>query len=122
MNLKRGLLQILLAASLLAAQHGALAHGLLHAQQNLSAESSKEDGGGQKSSASLCDFHMVFAEVLGAVGGHYGAVGAPFGVGGARDRATNPHYGATYAHDGACDAHDGARKAHDGTYVANDDA
>ena len=68
MNLKRGLLQILLAASLLAAQHGALAHGLLHAQQNLSAESSKEDGGGQKSSASLCDFHMVFAEVLGAVG------------------------------------------------------
>ena len=73
MNLKRGLLQILLAASLLAAQHGALAHGLLHAQQNLSAESSREDGG-QKSPGSLCDFHRLFAEVLGAVGS---AVSAP---------------------------------------------
>jgi hypothetical protein len=67
MNLKRGILQILLAASLLAAQYAALAHGLVHAQQGLSAAALQEDGGGQRAPASLCDFHMVFAEVLGAV-------------------------------------------------------
>jgi len=68
MNLKRGILQILLAASLLAAQYAAFAHGLVHAQQNLFAAAAQEDGGGQKVPALLCDFHMVFAEVLGAVG------------------------------------------------------
>lgn len=68
MVLKRGFLQILLAALLLVAQYAALTHGLRHWQPNQPAQSQQEDGGKQKAPSSLCDFHVAFAEVLGAVG------------------------------------------------------
>lgn len=68
MILKRGFLQILLAALLLVAQYAALTHGLRHWQPNQLAQSQQEDGGKQKTPSSLCDFHVAFAEVLGAVG------------------------------------------------------
>src|SRR5450759_4015593 len=56
MILKRGLLQIVLAALLLAAQHGALTHQLQ--QQNDSKKTTH---------AGMCDFHVAFAQILGAV-------------------------------------------------------
>jgi len=68
MILKRGFLQILLAALLLAAQYAALTHGLRHWQPNPLAQSQQEDGSKQNAPSSLCDFHVAFAEVLGAVG------------------------------------------------------
>ena len=68
MILKRGFLQILLAALLLVAQYAALTHGLRHWQPNTLAQSQQEDGGKQKAPSSLCDFHVAFAEVLGVVG------------------------------------------------------
>ena len=68
MILKRGFLQILLAALLLVAQYAALTHGLRHWQPNQLAQSQQEDGGKQKAPSSLCDFHVAFAEILGAVG------------------------------------------------------
>ncbi len=68
MTLKRGLLQILLAALLLAAQYTALTHGFRHWQQpNQLAQLHLEEGGKQKSQSPLCDFHFAFAEILGAV-------------------------------------------------------
>jgi hypothetical protein len=69
MTLKRGLLQILLAALLLAAQYTALTHGFRHWQQpNQLAQSQQDEGGKQKTQSGLCDFHVAFAEILGAVG------------------------------------------------------
>ena len=68
MILKRGILQILLAALLLAAQYTALTHGFRHWQPNQLAQSQQEDSGKQKSQSGLCDFHVAFAEILGAVG------------------------------------------------------
>jgi hypothetical protein len=68
MTLKRGLLQILLAALLLAAQYTALTHGFRHWQANPLTQSQQDDGGKQKSQSGLCDFHVAFAEILGAVG------------------------------------------------------
>jgi len=68
MILKRGLLQILLAALLLAAQYTALTHGFRHWQPNQLAQTQQDDSGKQKSQSALCDFHVAFAEILGAVG------------------------------------------------------
>jgi hypothetical protein len=68
MVLKRGLLQILLAALLLVAQYAALTHGLRHWQPNPLVQSQQDEGGKQKSATGLCDFHVAFAEVLGVVG------------------------------------------------------
>ena len=68
MIVKRGFLQILLAALLLVAQYAALTHGLRHWQPSQLAQSQQEEGGKQKAPSSLCDFHVAFAEVLGGVG------------------------------------------------------
>ncbi len=66
MILKRGLLQIVLAALLLAAQHGALTHPVRHLQENLPVQS-QQDEGKQKPQSGLCDFHVTFIEILGGV-------------------------------------------------------
>jgi hypothetical protein len=68
MILKRGLLQIVFAALLLAAQHGALTHQIRHLQDNLPVQSQKHTGGKQTSQTGLCDFHVAFVQVLGALG------------------------------------------------------
>ena len=65
MILKRGLLQILLAASLLAAQHGALTHQVRHLQDNLPGHSQQQDNGKQKPQSGMCDFHATFVQILG---------------------------------------------------------
>jgi hypothetical protein len=72
MTLKRGLLQILLAALLLVGQYAALTHGFRHFQQpNQLAQSQQQDESGkQKAPSGLCDFHVAFAEILGAVGSY----------------------------------------------------
>ncbi len=68
MTIKRGLLQILLAALLLLAQYTAISHSLRHWHPNQLAQSQQDDSGKQKAPSSLCDFHVSFAEILGAVG------------------------------------------------------
>ena len=68
MILKRGLLQIALAALLLAAQHGALTHQVLHLQDRLPVQVQQQDGSKKTAHSGLCDFHVAFAEILGAVG------------------------------------------------------
>jgi len=67
MILKRGLLQMVLAVSLLAAQHGALTHPVRHLQDNLPVQSQPQDNGKQKPQSGLCDFHVTFVQILGAV-------------------------------------------------------
>ncbi len=67
MILKRGLLQILLAALLLVAQHGALTHQTRHLQERLPEQSQQQDQKQKSAHAGLCDFHVTFAQVLGAV-------------------------------------------------------
>ena len=67
MILKRGLLQMVLAASLLAAQHGALTHQARHLQDNLPPQSQQQDHDKQKSQSGLCDFHVTFVQVLGTL-------------------------------------------------------
>ena len=68
MILKRGWLQMMLAALLLAAQHGALTHHVRHLQDNLPVQSQQQDDGKQKPQSGLCDFHVTFVQVLGALG------------------------------------------------------
>ena len=67
MILKRGLLQILLMALLLVAQYGALAHQIQHLQGNLPGQSHQQQDGKQKSQSGLCDFHVTFVQILGAL-------------------------------------------------------
>ena len=67
MILKRGLLQIALAALLLAAQHGAFTHQVRHIQDHLPVQSQQHDDGKQSSQSGLCDFHIAFAQILGTV-------------------------------------------------------
>jgi hypothetical protein len=67
MILKRGLMQILLAALLLAAQHGALTHQTRHLQDRLPAQAQQQNENQKSAHAALCDFHVSFAQVLGAV-------------------------------------------------------
>ena len=66
MILKRGWLQILLAALLLVAQHGALLHQTRHLQDRLPGQV-QQDQKQKSADAGLCDFHVSFAQVLGAV-------------------------------------------------------
>ncbi len=67
MILKRGVLQIVLAALLVSAQHGALTHQVRHLQDSLPAQSQQHDDGKQRSQSGLCDFHIAFAQILGTV-------------------------------------------------------
>ena len=67
MILKRGLMQIVLAALLLAAQHGALTHQLRHWQDRLPAQLQQQDDKQKAAHSGLCDFHVSFAKFLGAV-------------------------------------------------------
>jgi hypothetical protein len=67
MILKRGLMQILLAALLLVAQYGALTHHVRHLQDRLPAQAQQQDQKQKTAHTGLCDFHVSFAEVLGAV-------------------------------------------------------
>ena len=67
MILRRGWLQMVLAALLLAAQHGALTHQVRHLQDNLPVQSQPQDNGKQKPQSGLCDFHVTFVQILGAV-------------------------------------------------------
>jgi hypothetical protein len=67
MILKRGLMQIVLAALLLVAQHGALTHQTRHLQDRLPAQIQQQDQKQKSAHTGLCDFHVSFAQVLGAV-------------------------------------------------------
>jgi hypothetical protein len=67
MILKRGLMQIVLAALLLVAQHGALTHQLRHWQDRLPAQAQQQDNKQKSAHTGLCDFHVSFAQILGAV-------------------------------------------------------
>lgn len=67
MLMKRGLMQILLAAMLLVAQHGALTHQIRHLQDRLPAQAQQQDPKQKSAHAGLCDFHVSFAQVLGIV-------------------------------------------------------
>jgi len=67
MILKRGLMQVLLAALLLVAQHAALTHQLRHLQDRLPAQAQQQDQKQKSAHTGLCDFHVSFAQVLGAV-------------------------------------------------------
>ena len=67
MILKRGLMQIVLAALLLVAQHGALTHQLRHWQDRLPAQVQQQDDKQKSAHTGLCDFHVSFAQILGAV-------------------------------------------------------
>jgi len=64
---KRGLMQIVLAALLLVAQHGALTHQVRHLQDRLPAQAQQQDPKQKSAHAGLCDFHVSFAQVLGVV-------------------------------------------------------
>jgi hypothetical protein len=65
--LKRGLMQIVLAALLLVAQHGALTHQLRHWQDRLPAQTQQQDEKQKSAHSGMCDFHVSFAQILGAV-------------------------------------------------------
>ena len=67
MILKRGFLQIALAALLLVAQHGALTHQVRHLQDGLPVQVQQQDDNKKTAHTGLCDFHVAFAEILGAV-------------------------------------------------------
>jgi len=67
MSVKRGLLQLLLAALLLAAQQGALVHETQHLSDPLPAQAQEQGQGGKAAHSGLCKFHVSYAEVLGAV-------------------------------------------------------
>jgi hypothetical protein len=68
MIVKRGLMQILFAALLLVAQHGALTHQLRHWQDRLPERAQQQQDDKQKAAHSgLCDFHVSFAQILGGV-------------------------------------------------------
>ena len=68
MILKRGFLKIVLATLLLVAQYSALTHYIRHLQGNPPAQSQQHNGGKQTSQTGLCDFHVAFVQVLGALG------------------------------------------------------
>lgn len=65
--LKRGLMQVVFAALLLIAQHGALTHHVRHLQDRLPAQTQQQDKKQNPAHTALCDFHVSFAQVLGAV-------------------------------------------------------
>jgi hypothetical protein len=67
MMLKRCWLQFVLAALLLVAQHGAITHQLRHWQDRLPSQAEQQDQKQKAVHTGLCDFHVSFAQVLGAV-------------------------------------------------------
>ena len=67
MILKRGLMQIVLAALLLAAKHGALTHQVRQWQDRLPAQLQQQDEKQKAAHSGLCDFHVSFAQILGVV-------------------------------------------------------
>ena len=67
MILNRSLLQIALAVLLLAAQHSAFTHQVRHLQDDLPGQTQRHDDGKQNLQSKLCDFHVAFAQILGAV-------------------------------------------------------
>ncbi len=67
MMLKRCWMQFVLAALLLVAQHGALTHHVRHLQDRLPAQAQQQNQKQKSAHAGLCDFHVSFAQVLGAV-------------------------------------------------------
>jgi hypothetical protein len=67
MSFKRGLIEIALAALLLVAQHGALMHQIRHVPDRLPAQAQQQEPKQKSAHAGLCDFHVSFAQVLGAV-------------------------------------------------------
>jgi len=67
MVVKRGLLQVVLATLLLAAQQGALTHEAQHVRDPLSAQTQERDPVKKSAHDGLCKFHVSYAEVLGAV-------------------------------------------------------
>jgi hypothetical protein len=67
MMLKRCWLQFVLAALLLVAQQGALTHHVRHLQDRLPAQAHQQNQKQKSAHAGLCDFHVSFAQVLGAV-------------------------------------------------------
>lgn len=66
MMLKRGVMQVLLAALLLVAQHVALTHQVRHLQDRLPVQAQQQDPKQKTAHSALCDFHVSFAQVLGA--------------------------------------------------------
>ena len=67
MIVRRGLLQMTLAALLLAAQHGAFTHEVQHLRDPLPVQMQTHDSGKKAAHSGLCKFHASYAEVLGAV-------------------------------------------------------
>lgn len=67
MTIKRGFLQLLLAALLLAVQFAALTHDYKHWRQGDAGLSQQHDSGKHSSKVRLCDFHGACAQVLGGV-------------------------------------------------------
>ena len=68
MTFKRGMLHVALAVLLLAAQHVALTHQLRHGPDHparLAQQNTNKDK--QAAHQALCDFHVSFAQLLGAV-------------------------------------------------------
>ena len=68
MIFRRVLLQTVLAALLLVAQHVALTHQVWHLHDGKSAPVEQQNNGKKAAHSALCEFHVAFAEVLGAVG------------------------------------------------------
>lgn len=67
MIVRRGVLRIALAALLLAAQQGALTHQVRHLPARQPAQVQQQNDGKKTANSGLCEFHVVFAEILGAV-------------------------------------------------------
>jgi hypothetical protein len=68
MMLKRTWLLIALIPLLLAAQHVAMAHQLGHVFDPLPVQLSGSGEGKKSADSVLCDYHVAFAEILGAIG------------------------------------------------------
>ena len=82
MTIKRRLLQMLLVALLLVAQHVALTHGFNHLPlgQLSQLEQTQQDDSGTKSPSGLCDFHVAVAQVFSALSSSALPVGIAVGT------------------------------------------
>jgi len=67
MMLKRGLWHFVFAAMLLAGQYIALTHHLRHAQDRFAGQYQQQNDGKKSAHQGLCDFHVAFSQILGAV-------------------------------------------------------
>lgn len=67
MSVQRGILQIVLATMLVVVQYGALTHQIWHLQHHPQTLAQQHEGNKQGSQSKFCDFHVAFAELLGAV-------------------------------------------------------